>query len=74
MCCGICEEKSEGIEVSKCLFLSKRQTVMVYFIVNLGLLPRITKLMCELVVKLLISIGGRYCVYMFLYEAAFVNK
>ena len=74
MHCGICEEKRERGEVSKCLFLSKRETVMVYFIANLGLLPRITKLMCELVVKLLILIGGRYCVYMFLSEAAFVDK
>ena len=47
---------------------------MVYFIINLGLFPTFAKLMCELVAKLFISIGGRYCVYMFPSEAAFVNK
>ena len=60
MCSGNCVVERKNCEVSKCLFLSKRKTVTVYFIVNLGLLPRITKLMHELVVKLLILIGGRY--------------
>ena len=69
---GDCVGKRKNCEVSKCLFLSKRETVTVYFIVNLGLLPRITKLMCELVVKLLNLIGGRYWAYMFSSEAAFV--
>ena len=70
----MCRKKRENCEARKCLFLSKRETVMVYFIVKLGILPRITKLICEFEVKLLISIGGRYCVDMFLFEAAFVNK
>ena len=57
---GNCVGKRKKCEVSKCLFLSKRETVTVYFIVSLGLLPRITKLMHELVVKLPTLIGGRY--------------
>ena len=57
---GKCVVERKNYEVSKCLFLSKRETVTVYLIVNLGLLLRIIELMCEVVVKLLILIGGRY--------------
>ena len=53
-------KERKNCEVSKSLFLSKRETVMVYFIVNLGLLPRIARLMCESIVKLLILTGGRH--------------
>ena len=57
---GNCAVGRKNYEVSKCLFLSKRETVTVYFIVNFGPLLRITELMHDLVVKLLILIGGRY--------------
>ena len=60
MCSGKSVVERKNYEVSKCLFLSKRETVTVYFIVNLGLLLRIIELMHELVVKLLILIRGRY--------------
>ena len=60
MCSENCVVERKNYEVSKCLFLSNRETITVYFIVSLGPLPRITKLMCELVVKLAILIGGRY--------------
>ena len=60
MCSGNCVVERKNYKVSKCLFLSKRETITVYFIANLGLLLRNTDLMCELVVKLLILIGGRY--------------
>ena len=52
--------REKNYEVSKCLFLSKRENVAVYFIVNLGLLLRNIELVHELVVKLFNLIGGRY--------------
>ena len=60
------------MRVSKCFFFLREKTVAVYFIVNLGLLLRNTELRHELVVKLLILIGGRYWACMFSSEAALV--
>ena len=50
----------KNCEVSNCLFPTKRKTVMVYIIIDLGLFPRTTKLMHELVVKLFILMRGRH--------------
>ena len=49
-------EWEKNYEVSKCLFLSKRETIAVYFMVNLGQHLGGTELMCELVVKLLMEV------------------
>ena len=48
----------ENSKVSKCFFLSKGFTGIIYFIVNLGLFLRTVKMMHELVAKLFILIGG----------------
>ena len=50
----------KNCEVSNCLFLTKRKTVTVYIIIDLGLFPRTTKLMHELVVKLFVLMGSRH--------------
>ena len=39
--------KRKNCEVSRCLFLTKRKTVMVCIIIDLGLFPRINKVIHE---------------------------
>ena len=56
----VIDTEKKNCEVSNCLFLTKRKTVTVYIIIDLGLFPRTTKLMHELVVKLFILMGGRH--------------